>query len=112
MIKLIQGVLLSFLFLPFFFSPTLVQAEKLGPSKAEVSIFVTAWCPYCRKLETFLKDNGIKFKRYDIEKDRKGSLLYRQLGGGGIPLTLVDSTVVRGFDEIELRNIFQRLRRK
>lgn len=67
-------------------------------SKEKVTILVTSWCPYCQKLENYLKSKKIRFTRYDIENDTRGKSIHEKLGGGGVPVTLIGSTVVRGFD--------------
>ena len=65
---------------------------------AKVEIFVTSWCPYCRKLETFLKQNNIEYTRYDVEADSEASDLFDHLGGTGVPLVRVDTDVIHGYD--------------
>jgi glutaredoxin len=75
----------------------LVPAQRSSVSK-KVEIFVTSWCPYCQKLENFLKERRVQYIRYDIEHDSKGMQLHQQLGGGGVPVTRIGSTVIRGFD--------------
>ena len=71
-------------------------------TRKSVEIFVTSWCPYCQKLEAFLKQKKIRYTRYDIERNRKGAALHRQLGGGGVPVTKIGSNVIRGFDQDQI----------
>jgi glutaredoxin len=66
--------------------------------KSPVEVFVTSWCPYCTKLESFLKKEGIDYTRYDVEQDAKGAEIFRSIGGSGIPVTRVGSQVVPGYD--------------
>jgi glutaredoxin len=63
-----------------------------------VEIFVTSWCGYCKQLEKFLDSQGIRYRAYDIEKDRDANNVYKELGGRGVPLTRVGSSVVRGYN--------------
>ena len=80
------------------------RASQVAAAKPKVEIYVTEWCPYCRRLEGFLKANGVAYKRYDIEKDGKDARRrYVELGGGGVPIIKVGSTVMRGLDEGALR---------
>ena len=65
---------------------------------AKVEIFITSWCPYCRKLETFLKNSQIDFTRYDVEKDAKAKAVFDSLGGSGVPLVRVGDDVIHGYD--------------
>ncbi len=64
----------------------------------KVEVFVTTWCPFCQKLENFLKNNRIDYKRYDVEKDAEGSRLFSELGIEGVPVTRIDSTLIQGYD--------------
>jgi glutaredoxin len=64
----------------------------------EIQIYVTSWCPYCRKLEAYLQSRNYKYKRYDVELSEIGRRMHRQLGGGGIPVVVIDKTVIRGFN--------------
>ena len=82
------------------YSQTSTKAETTSTkksSKKKVEVFVTSWCPYCKKLENQLQTKGVTYTRYDIEKSEKGLDLYRQMGlTGGVPVTKIGSQVVRG----------------
>lgn len=85
-----------------FTSDTLSQNESVASTgvsqTAKAEIFITSWCPYCRKLETFLKQNQIPYTRYDVEADEKGAEIFKQIGGTGVPVTRVGNIVIRGCD--------------
>lgn len=78
-------------------APASTRAYTRPIRAQKVDVFVTSWCPYCKRLEAFLKEKQIQFTRYDIEHDSKGMLMHHQLGGGGVPVTKIGNTVVRGF---------------
>lgn len=78
------------------------------PTSPKVEIFVTDWCPYCTKLEEYLRANQIKFTRYDIEKSPVGKRKHQELGGGGIPLVKIGSQVIRGFDVSSIQQALKR----
>lgn len=67
-------------------------------NKPVVEVYLTMWCPYCRKMESFLKKNGIPYRRYNIEADQAANRRYQAMGGGGIPLTRVGDYIIRGYD--------------
>lgn len=74
-------------------------ASALDADAPKVEIFVTGWCPYCSKLESFLKKKKISYKRYDIERDEKGAEIFSSIGGEGVPVSRVNGrTVVPGYD--------------
>ena len=85
-----------YLFFLLFFL-TLFSGSSWAQDK-KVEVFVTSWCPYCAKLEKFLKGNNIDYKRYDVERDEEGSRLFSEIGGQGVPVTRVGSTVIHGYD--------------
>jgi glutaredoxin len=84
--------------------------RSLPPALAyhAVAIYVTEWCPYCRRLEEFLKTNKIRYTRYDIEKSAIGRKRHIELGGGGVPVVVVGKQVIRGFDERAIRKALGR----
>ena len=66
--------------------------------KNKVEIFVTSWCPYCKKLEAFLKQSQIDYTRYDVEADAKAAEEFERLGGSGVPMVRVGKIVINGYD--------------
>jgi glutaredoxin len=63
----------------------------------KVILYATAWCGYCDKTRELLKANNINYFEYDIEKSEEGYRQHQRLGGGGIPVLLIDGQVVRGY---------------
>ncbi len=61
-------------------------------------VLVMQGCPYCTAVERLFEKNDISYTRYDIKTDRKGRMLHTQWGGGGVPITKIGSTIVRGYD--------------
>lgn len=67
-------------------------------SQPVVEVFVTDWCPYCQRLEAFLKQNKVVYQRKNIEQSAEFRAEHEALGGGGIPVTRINgSQVIRGF---------------
>jgi glutaredoxin len=74
--------------------------EAAAPDRAfpRLEVFVTDWCPYCQRLEAFLKANQVPYERKNIEADESFRREHAELGGGGIPVTRIDGKqIVRGF---------------
>ena len=80
----------------------LVHSAVWAEQIKKVDIFVTSWCPYCRKLEGFLKQSGIDYTRHDVEKDRGSAQEFESFGGEGVPVTRVGETIVRGYAPQEI----------
>jgi glutaredoxin len=72
--------------------------KKTVQYSGTVDVFVTSWCGYCKKLEKFLDSNGIHYTTFDIEKDDNAHKQYKELGGRGVPLARIGSSVVRGYN--------------
>ena len=74
-----------------------IEAAARPSAQTRVEVFVTSWCGYCRKLESFLKANRIRYSRYDIEKSPSAKQRYDKLGGRGVPVVKIGSDVIRGY---------------
>ena len=64
---------------------------------SQVIVYGAAWCTTCKAAKHFLYQQGIPFREYDIETSEKGRADYQQLGGGGIPIIVINDQVMRGF---------------
>jgi glutaredoxin len=72
--------------------------SKNTNARADIEVFVTSWCVYCRKMIGFLREKGIPFTAHDIEKDSNAARAYRELGGNGVPVVRIGSHVVHGYN--------------
>jgi glutaredoxin len=73
-------------------------SSKNTSARADIEVFVTSWCGYCRKMLGFLREKGIPFTVHDIERDNSAARVYRELGGTGVPVVRVGSHVVHGYN--------------
>ncbi|MDR7057566.1 glutaredoxin-like YruB-family protein [Pseudomonas koreensis] len=83
------------------FNPAQMVSEQKR-AQANVVLYATDWCGYCKQTKRFLDSKGIPFKEFDIEKDADARKAYEALGGRGIPLIDVNGTLIRGFDPEEI----------
>ena len=83
--------------------PSVKKKEESRPSfeskkKADVVLYTTSWCPYCRKARDYFRSRGIDFIEYDIEKDKEAAIRKRQLDNrGGVPFAIINGRSIRGF---------------
>lgn len=71
---------------------------SLEKKKADVVLYTTSWCPYCRRARDYLRSKGIGFTEYDVERDKEAAARKRQLDGrGGVPFAVINGRFVRGF---------------
>ncbi|MDE1165165.1 MAG: glutaredoxin family protein [Pseudomonas sp.] len=81
-----------------FFNPgSAVSAQHLAA--ANVTLYSTGWCGYCKDFRQYLDRQGVKYQEFDIEKDAQARAAYEALGGRGIPMLDVNGVLLRQFDE-------------
>ncbi|HXR01095.1 MAG TPA: glutaredoxin family protein [Pseudomonas sp.] len=79
-----------------------VNPSQAAPTQAQVTLYATDWCGYCKQTRRFLDSKGIPYTEFDIEKSAAGRKAYEALGGRGIPLIDVNGTLIRGFSPDEI----------
>ena len=84
---------------------TPVAPQAAAP--AEVTMYSTDWCPYCRKARDYFARNGVRYAELDIEKSPAAKAEYDRLGGRGVPLILVGSQRMSGFGEERLAQMLK-----
>ncbi len=90
----------------YFAAPSALAAN----SSQQVVMYATSWCGYCRKAREYLKRNGIAYVEYDIEKSSEGKRRFAELGGTGVPLILVGTQKIRGWNPGALKAALARAR--
>jgi len=75
------------------------QLSKNNALKPSVDIYITSWCPYCKKAMAYLRSKNINFNTYDIEIDKNAKLKKQKLAPGyaGVPLTVINGKILKGF---------------
>jgi glutaredoxin-like YruB-family protein len=78
------------------------KASQTAPVKKErfsgtVEMYVTDWCGYCKKAQSYMKSQSIPYVAYDIEKDSAAKQRHKDLGGRGVPLIIIGSNKMSGF---------------
>ncbi len=63
-----------------------------------VFLYATDWCGYCEKTRKFLDEKNIEYHEYDIEKSAQGKQEYDEMNGNGVPLLIVNSEIIRGYN--------------
>jgi len=74
------------------------EAVRQPARQNQVELYVTSWCPYCKKAIQYFESRGIAFTAYDIEKDKQAAARKSRLDGqGGVPFAVINGTPVHGF---------------
>ena len=65
---------------------------------SEVELYVTSWCPYCKKAIEYFESKGIEYKTYDIEKDKNAARRKKKLDKrGGVPFAVINGKKIHGY---------------
>jgi glutaredoxin len=87
---------------PSITGPAVVSGtESRGPTpgaREPVKIFTTTWCGYCKRAKKQLAARGVPFREIDVEASDSGQREFAALGGRGVPVILVGSQRMDGFD--------------
>jgi len=76
-------------------SPVTAAAKK-ERFTGTVELFITSWCPSCKKAIAYLQEKGIPYVAYDVEADAQAKKRFDELGGRGYPLILVGANKFYG----------------
>ena len=67
-------------------------------AKDKVQIYTAVWCGYCKRAKAHLAAKGVPYDETDVESSERGRSEFAQLGGRGVPVILVGSQRMDGFD--------------
>ncbi len=67
-----------------------------------VTIYTTAWCPYCSAAKSLLKEKGVAFQEIDVERAQgaRAAMLERSGGRTSVPQIFIGTTHVGGCDDL------------
>lgn len=66
-----------------------------------VTLFTTAWCPYCLRAKSLLQQKGVEFNEIPVDGDyEKRQEMMRLSGRQTVPQIWVGKTHVGGCDEL------------
>jgi glutaredoxin len=68
-------------------------------AQKRVVLFTAPGCVWCSRAENFLRKNKIKFQKIDISRDRKAAKDCERHGCRGVPVVLIGSKWICGFNE-------------
>ncbi len=70
---------------------------------ANVTIYSTPTCPYCKMAKEYLTKHHIVYKNIDVSEDTvKAEEMIKKSGQMGVPVIDVHGTIITGFDEKQL----------
>ena len=67
---------------------------------AEVKLYSTPTCPYCKMAKDFLDKEGVSFAAIDVSQDEKAAReMVDKSGQMGVPVLEIENTMIIGFDK-------------
>lgn len=85
--------------------PKTEQKRDTRPnSDIKILLYMTDWCPYCRKAREYITSIGAGLIEYNVDKDkdRRKEMLVKSGGAKGVPLIDIEGTIIRGFSPAEI----------
>ncbi len=77
---------------------------------SQVLLFSTASCSWCKRAKRYLKENRVRFKEIDIERDPKTAQdLVKKTGQTGVLVIKIGSRWIVGFDQPHIERELARL---
>ena len=76
-----------------------------------VVLYGTRTCGYCKVTRKILNENNFAFLDVDVDKSEEGAKQFRELGGNGVPLLLINGKRMNGFHEGTLRKAIANIKR-
>ncbi len=73
---------------------------------ANVTIYSTPYCVYCKMAKTFFKEKNVAFEEKDVASDIPArEAMVKKSGQLGVPVIDVDGKIVIGFDKPKLQQL-------
>ena len=77
---------------------------------SKVILFSTTSCSWCKRAKRYLKENRVRFKEVDIERDPKATQdLVKKTGQTGVPVIKIGGRWIVGFDQARIERELARL---
>jgi len=71
---------------------------------ANVKIYTTPTCTYCRMTKAFFKENNVEYEEIDVAADQsKAQVMFEKSGQMGVPVIEIDGKIIIGFDKEALK---------
>jgi len=105
--KIFFFIVLALVMLYTFFQNILPLHTSIEAHEPKVVLYSVTHCPYCKKIRQLFKKHRIYYQEYNIETSPKAAQSFNALNAHGIPLVIIDKTVIEGFDKEKLLFLLQ-----
>jgi glutaredoxin len=81
------------------------EQESLVGQTANIEIYTTSQCGYCKQAKAYMDERGIEYLEKNVETDMELRKELRARGGRGVPYFFVYGEPMRGFDPARLEKL-------
>jgi len=75
---------------------------------AQVKIYTTPTCAYCKIAKEYFKKSNIEYEEYNVAEDaEKRQDMFEKTGQMGVPVIEIDGQVVIGFDKSKVEELLE-----
>ena len=75
---------------------------------ANVTIYSTPFCVYCKMAKAFFKEKNVAFQEKDVASDVAAREdMMKKSGQMGVPVIDVDGKIIIGFDKLRLQELLE-----
>ena len=96
------------LLLTILLAPAVALAGDFPKGQPPVYVFTQDFCPACLGAEEYMKAHGIKYDKFNIDRDKAALKVFRKLGAKGTPFFIIGHQRVAGFDPREFKALFEK----
>lgn len=73
---------------------------------ANVKVYSTPTCPYCKMVEQYLEENNVVFEKADVSVSQSAAQeMISKSGQMGVPVVDIDGKIVVGFDRAKIKSL-------
>ncbi len=81
-----------------------LKTKSHHPAQHNIIILTRPGCGYCVKTKDYLDARGVTYKEHNIKQSAEGAQLFSKHHGTGVPLTIINGRVVRGYNPEAIRH--------
>src|SRR5688572_21620756 len=83
-------------------------ASSLAGQSADIEIYTTSRCTYCKQAMAYMDELGIEYLEKNVETDLKLRREFHARGGRGVPHFYIHGESLRGFDPARFEKLRSR----
>jgi len=75
---------------------------------ANIKIYTTPSCAFCKQAKEYFKSKGLEYEEYDVSTDTdKQKEMIDKTGQFGVPVIEIDGKIVIGFDKAKIDELLK-----